>query len=529
MPAIARLGLERRIEALLARQAGAGGPGLAVGVMLGGGLAIEMQAGLASLELGVPIGPETCFRIASVSKQFTCAAILQLAAQGRLAIDAPARTLIPELPEAAASVTVAQLMANTSGLRDMLEIMRFGGADLGTPVAMQDLLDGIVRQRGLNFAPGSRYLYSNTNFLLLGLIVERLTEQPLAEVLRERIFAPLGMTRTRHTPSVQVAEPGLATGYLKADGGIIRAPHAFPLGGEGGLVSCVRDLLIWAANCATGRIPAPGVARGLAQLTPFTNGTASLYARGLVVRRHRGVVTLGHGGLWPGFRTDYLRIPELDAAVIVIANSGAIDPGAVSHGILDCLLDDAGRAPAPKLPPRADLLPLAGRYADSDSDATLDIAVGEDGVPVLSLFGLPAALAATDDGWLAIDRGSSVFALRPAGADAIEVLQDAGTRSTWHRLPDTAELPADLAGTWHSAEMAADWSFAEGAAGLCVRARGPVVRGPEWPVEAVAPGRMRVHIPGSLAKFWLDVRLDPGGGRLIAHGGRARHVGFARA
>lgn len=529
MSDIRRLGLERRIEALLAPHRAPGRPGIAVGVMLGEDLAVEMQAGLASIELGVPVGPETCFRIASVSKQFTCAAVLALAAEGRLGLDASARTLVPELPQELAAVTVAQLMANTSGLRDMLEIMRFGGADLGTPITMDDLFAGICRQRGLNFAPGSRYLYSNTNFLLLGLIVERLAGRPLAEVLGERIFAPLGMTRTRHTPSVQVVEPGLATGYLAAGPGFIRAPHAFPLGGEGGLVSCVRDLAIWASACARGRIPAPGIARGLAQLTPFTNGTDSLYARGLVVRRHRGAVTLGHGGLWPGFRTDYLRVPELDAAIIVIANSGATDPGAVSHAILDCLLDDAGHAPAPALPPRADLLPLVGRYGDTASDITLDLAVGEDGVPMLTLFGQPAALAATHDGWLAIDRGSSVFALRPTGDGAIEVLQDAGTRSVWQRLPDAAGLPPGLAGTWRSAEMASDWTLAEGASGMVVTARGPVVRGPEWAAEAVAPGRLRLHIPGSLARFWLDVRLAADGTGLVAHGGRARHVAFARA
>src|SRR5690606_3990406 len=121
-------------------------------------------------------------RIASVSKQFTCAAVLILAARGLLDIEAPARTVLPELPEAYAAVTVAHLMQNTSGIRDMLEIQRLGGADLGTPVTAEDLLDGICRQTTLNFAPGTRYLYSNSAFFLLGLIVERRTGRRLEAV-----------------------------------------------------------------------------------------------------------------------------------------------------------------------------------------------------------------------------------------------------------------------------------------------------------------------------------------------------------
>ena len=156
------------------------------------------SAGMASLELGVPIGPETTFRIASVSKQFTCAAILLLAADGRLSIEDDVRDHIPSLPDLGHRITLAHLMHNTSGIRDMLEIMRLGGVDLAQPCEPQDLLDGVCRQRGLNFVPGSRYLYSNSNFMLLGRIVEQVSGESLREFLDRRIFAPLGMNATRH-------------------------------------------------------------------------------------------------------------------------------------------------------------------------------------------------------------------------------------------------------------------------------------------------------------------------------------------
>ncbi len=141
------------------------GPGVTIGVVLGRELVVHESAGMASIELRVPIGPETTFRIASVSKQFTCAAILLLAAEGKLAIDDDVRRYIPALPDLGDRITLAHLMHNTSGIRDMLEIMRLGGVDLAQPCEAQDLMDGVCRQRALNFAPGSRYLYSNSNFM----------------------------------------------------------------------------------------------------------------------------------------------------------------------------------------------------------------------------------------------------------------------------------------------------------------------------------------------------------------------------
>lgn len=525
--------LENRIDALLAPWRGEATPGVTVGVVRGGELVAHRHAGMASLEHGVPIGPDTRFRIASVSKQFTCAAVLILAARGLVDIEAPARTLLPGLPEACAAITVAQLMHNTSGIRDMLEIQRHGGAELGTPLTAEDLLAGICRQRTLNFAPNTRYLYSNSNFFLLGLIVERLSGLPLGAFLERELFAPLGMTATAHTPDLAVPIPHLATGYLTRDGALIRAPHAFPLGGEGGLVSSVIDLAIWAANAQARRVPSPDVLAALERQTPFANGTTNLYARGLVLRRYRGTVTASHGGLWPGYRTEYLRAPEHDAAVIVIANNGSIDPALMAHRVLDMLLDRAGAVSVPPMPPKETVAPLAGRWLDDATGATLDVAVGEDGAVTLTTNGLPAAAEATEDGWLAVPRASAVFALRGAGPDAVEVRQDAGVVSTWRRVAEGAALPDDLPGTYVSEEMATRWEIVREGAGMTARAHGPVVRGPAWEIEPVAERDVRVHVPMTLMRAWLDVRIERGAGgaiaALVVNGGRVKEARYTRA
>lgn len=525
--------LANRIDRLIEPWRGDTTPGVTVGVVHGNTLIAHRHAGQASIELGVPIGPDTCFRIASVSKQFTCTAVVLLAERGLLDIDAPVRSLLPDLPDAYDTVTVAQLMHNSSGIRDMLEILRHGGADLGTPVTASDLLDGIRRQNTLNFEPGTRYLYSNSNFFLLGLIVETLAGAPLAEVLERELFAPLGMTSTRHTPNLAVPIRNLASGYVVQDGKVIRASHAFPLGGEGGLVSSVVDLAIWAANAHARRVPTADVLAALERPTPFRNGMQNHYARGLRLRNYRGVPTVSHGGLWPGYRTELLRAPEQGTAVIVIANHGGIEPNTLAHRVLDIVLDRHGAVPIPKLPPKDTVAGLAGRYMDPTTGATLDIDVAEDGTVTFTTNGLPATAEPTEDGRLGVPRSGVPITVRDAGPDAVEVDLDAGVIGLWPRVPAGAALPEDLPGTYVSDEMAARWTITRDGDGMVMRAQGPVVRGPAWTIEPITAEDVRVHIPATVARSWLDVRIqrDASGAisGLVVHGGRVKSVRYARS
>ena len=524
--------LERRVDALLAPWGANTGPGVTIGIVFDGKLSVHRHAGLANVEHAVPIAADTRFRIASVSKQFTCAAILMLADEGKLSLDDAARAHLPELPDFAEPITVAHLTHNTSGIRDMLEIMRHGGADLGTPIQTQDLLDGICRQCTLNFTPGSRFLYSNSNFFLLGLIVERLSGQTLEAFLHDRIFAPLGMRDTRVTPNTGEAIPRLATGYFPGEqNGWTRAPHAFPLGGEGGLVSSVPDLALWAHNFSTRRLGASWL-DGLTTQTPFTNGTANRYASGLVARPYRGLETWSHGGLWPGYRTEFLLVPAEKIAVIAIANTGASDPNLLAHRALDAVLESRPNVrPLPPPPDPAALSQLAGRYIDPATSATLDITVSDKGAPILTTNGVPTTAEATEDGRLASPRGSSVFAVRSTGPDTLEVEQDAGTIGTWRRVAEGAALPDDLHGAFRSDEMAAEWTVVEQDGKTWIRASGPVATGQFWEVEPIEGDVIRVYTPGTLFRSWLDVRIVRENGRvsaLDASGGRVKRARYDR-
>jgi CubicO group peptidase (beta-lactamase class C family) len=228
---IGSIALERRVDALFAPYTRPGSPGAVAAVARGGDIELCKGYGLASIELGVPIGARTRFRIASVSKQFTVSAALMLAAEGKLELSDPPHKYLRELP--ALPVTVDQMMRNSSGLPDFLELLRLGGHGLDKPARPEDLLAACMRNTHLNFAPGSRFLYGNSNFLLLGLIVERLAKMKLGDFLAERIFKPLGMTGTMLAAEIDTVIPGLATGYLgDAESGFRRSAHAYPQGGK---------------------------------------------------------------------------------------------------------------------------------------------------------------------------------------------------------------------------------------------------------------------------------------------------------
>lgn len=528
------LRLERLVDGLIAPWDGRDRPGVTVGIVSGTELVVHRSAGMASIELGVPIGAGTTFRIASVSKQFTCAAILLLAAEGKLGLDDAAAKYIPELGAVGAAVSLDQLMHNSAGVRDMLELMRLGGTDLTQPAQPEDLMAAICRQQQTNFPPGSRYLYSNSNFLLLGRIVERVSGQSLRDFLAERIFRPAGMGMTCMVERTTEPVAGLASGYLPAAGGWERAQHGFPLHGEGALVSSVLDLALWHRNYVTGRVGGVALGAALAEPGRFTNGMPNGYARGLRVAEVRGLATVSHGGLWPGYKTEFLRIPARDQAVIVIANAGSADPYAIGQSVLEALLEGVpGVAPAPKLPAKAELARYAGRFLDDARPATVDLSMSEAGQLSGSTNGIGFQVKALADGRLAARRSAPDWAMRLSeDGDTLAVELDAGVTATYRRIAPGAALPADLPGLYRSAELAASWRIEAAEDGMRLFVQGSLGNAGPWTLEGIAGDIFRLYTPGTLFRAWHDVRLlrDAAGAPsgLLVHSNRVKEMAFTR-
>lgn len=519
------------IDRLIQPWAKPGTPGCTVGVLRDGKVLLNRSAGLANIELDVPIGPETSFRIASVTKQFTCAAILLLEAEGKLKLSQEVREHLPDLPDFGQKITLDQLMHNTSGLRDFLELMRMSGMDLQIPCTPDDLLAAIRLQRSLNFTPGSRMSYSNTNFLLLGRIIENLSGQTLGDFVDARILKPLGMVHSRLVRTTIELVPGLASGYLPQGDGFVRAGHAFPQGGEGGMVSSVADLALWDHNFTTGQVGGTALGEALAQQTPFLNGHPNSYARGLQVKPYRGLRTVDHGGLWPGFKTEFLRVPELNLTIIAIANNAAVDCYRLAHRVLDGLVEDH---PLPALPPRPALDTLAGRYLDRETATSVEFSVAGDGTPMASMNGVPFVLEPTADGRLSAARGAFDFvASLPDAHDSVGIEFDAGTHASFERMStEPAPLPTGIAGRYVCPELGAVWTIkTEHDTIAKITIAGPLHHAGPWNLFTIEGDQLRAEMPSVLFKAWLDIQVVHGNGTisgLEVSSGRSKRLKFDR-
>lgn len=524
--------LEQRIDALFSRYTQPGSPGAIVGVMRGGDIALCKGYGLASIELGVPIAEHTRFRIASVSKQFTVTAALMLAAEGKLKLSDPPHKYLRELPKL--KVTIDQMMRNCSGLPDFLELLRLGGHGLDKPVRAVDLFEACVRNRHLNFAPGSRFLYSNTNFLLLGLIIEKITGRKLGDVLAERIFGPLGMDRTRLDADIDTIIPDLATGYLgDATQGFRRAQHAYPQGGEGGLTSSVGDLLTWSRHFDRPTLKPRDLPAQLMAPSALTGGHANHYRRGVGVGELRGIETIGHGGLWPGFRTEFLRLPTVDLTVVIISNLATLDPWRLARAVaVEALAGSPALAPPPPSATEAEIAALAGTWVNAQEPALFDLA-WRNSEPVVTQNGMPFALAKQADGWLAAERGSFEFDLKPVADGTLQVDLGAGRVLSFGRLAKRRPVPPEIVGTYLSADSGATWQVRRSGKDYVTDVSGPLISGgAPWRLAGVDADTIEIVSPGSWISATQLARLERSrAGKikaLVVSTGRIKNMRFER-
>ena len=532
---LATIALGRRVDALFARYTQPGSPGAVVGIMRGGEIELCKGYGLASVELGVPITPRTRFRIASVSKQFTVTAALMLAGEGLLKLSDPPHAYLKEL--APLPVTIDQMMRNSSGLPDFLELLRLGGHGLDRPARAADLFAACVLNNHLNFAPGSRFLYSNTNFLLLGRIIEKLTKKKLGDVLRERIFKPLGMDQTMLAADIDTVIPNLATGYLgDAATGFRRAAHAYPQGGEGGLTSTVEDLLIWSRH-----FDAPVLGKALpAQLAaaaPLTGGHDNRYRRGVGVGDVHGLATVGHGGLWPGFRTEFLRVPAADLTIVVIANLGSIDPWRLAHTIAaDALAGDKRLKPALDPITEAEIKPLAGTWFNAAEPSLFELA-WKNGEAIVTQNGLPFVLGRRAGGWFGAERGSFEFMIKAgpgkSNGGGLRVDLGAGRVLTFKKLGKRKAVPAAIAGIFSSPDTGAAWHVRRGGVDTTIAVYGPLVSSSEpWVVNGIDGDTVEIVSPGGWIKATQLAHLerDKAGkiAALVVSTGRIKNMRFER-
>src|SRR6266705_6280065 len=327
----------------------AGSPGCAVGVYRDGKMVYSKGYGLANLEENVPVTTQSVFNIGSTSKQFTAASILLLEKQDKLSLNDDVRKYIPELPDYGQKVTILQLLNHTSGLRDYLTLMDLAGIHTDGVTTDEDALQMIYRQKALNFAPGSDWLYSNTGFFLLSVIVKRVSGKTLREFAAENIFMPLEMTHTqfRDDHTSLVANRALAYDPKENGVGFRLNVSYFEQTGDGAVHTSVEDLLKWDENFYSAKVGGQSFLNEIQEPGKLNSGKTLDYAKGLFVGRYRGLRFVDHGGSWGGYRAQLLRFPEQHFSVVCLCNVAKANPEKRAHEVADVFLAAEMKEPKP--------------------------------------------------------------------------------------------------------------------------------------------------------------------------------------
>jgi D-alanyl-D-alanine carboxypeptidase len=305
-------------------------------------------SGLADVSAGRPVTTSTSFAIASISKTFTAALILELAEEGRIDLDAPVRTYLPTLKKVGSRVLVRQLLDHTSGLRDYFFHASIDRALLTNTDRRWDAADALRYVGKAYFKAGAGWHYSNTNYLVLGLLAEAVERAPLGEQIRTRFLRPLSLDRTWYQPGEPPTDD-VAHGYrfnssarsakpIDLSDGTPIVPFTAVItaaGGAGGFASDARDLARWARALYGSPLLAPETFARMVDDTATVAYKARVpYGLGVQLIDIDGHRTLGHSGRLLGFRSAVRYLPDEDVSIAVLTNQSRVDPGPILRSLL---------------------------------------------------------------------------------------------------------------------------------------------------------------------------------------------------
>jgi CubicO group peptidase (beta-lactamase class C family) len=343
-------------------------PGLSLAVVKDGKVIKAKGYGLADVELSVPATAQTVYQIGSITKQFTAAAVMLLAEEGKIGLDDKIAAHLDGTPDTWKEVTVRHLLTHTSGIKSYTGLPNF----MSVTARLSTTKDGLIKLMAgypLEFSPGEKWNYSNTGYFLLGLLIEKASGVSYARFLKERVFAPLGMTST-HLNDLKDIIPHRASGYVWDKGVLGNAPvidMSWPYA-AGALVSTVTDLAKWDAALDTDKLLKKASREAMWTPAKLTNGKTAGYGLGWGVGRTRGRRSLSHGGGIPGFITYKSRFPDDRLTVVVLTNLAPSNPGTIAQGL-------AGLYNEALLPPT--LMKAAQTDPDPAMTRNLDAVLGD--------------------------------------------------------------------------------------------------------------------------------------------------------
>jgi CubicO group peptidase (beta-lactamase class C family) len=423
-------------------------PGVSVAVVRGGRVILARGYGEANVELHAPASDSTVYQSGSVGKQFTAALILRLAAAGRLRLDDPIRRHLPEGPPAWDSITVRHLLTHTSGIPDYTD----SAVNYQRPYT-EDELVRIAAALPQQFGAGEHWRYSNTGYLLLGAIVRRATGAFYGDLLRQAIFAPLGMRTARIISEADIV-PNRAAGYELVHDSLHNQAWVNPTlntTADGSLYLTVHDLTRWVIGWDAGRVLSAGDREQAWTPVRLNDGTTYPYGFGWEISELRTQRLIGHTGSWQGFKTSIQRFPSRDLTVIVLANLDGARPEAMSLAIAGLI--DSALVPPHRLP-----TPLSGQRPPVPIDSLLrQVAAGGDSAlvtPQLHRFLGPPERDDYRDALAAVTRWTGLGCERAADYPIVRL----GSPVTWLCYargdgPSSVAVTAFYTEDWHAADV----------------------------------------------------------------------------
>ncbi|GAB3806794.1 hypothetical protein GCM10028819_42840 [Spirosoma humi] len=366
--------LTKKIDAVFAEYDKTNTPGCALAILKDGKIICQRAYGMANLEYNIGISPASIFHTASLSKQFTAAALLQLSLDGKLSLTDDIRKYIPEVPDFGHTITLNHLIHHSSGIRDQWDLQWLAGWRDDDLITENDILTMLSRQKALNFVPGEEYAYCNTGYTLAAIAVKRITGLSLRAYADSVFFKPLGMSHTHfHSDHAEVV-PNRTSAYRRDRKGNwkISLP-VFDTYGPTSLFTTVEDLARWDENFYSKKIGGDALIDLMRHTAELTDGTPQTYAAGLVMGTYKGYRTEGHGGADAGYRCNMIRFPDQHFSVILLANLANISVRDLTDKVVDIFLPDSlSQTPVFK----ADSLVVgawAGDYFDSRTHSILKV------------------------------------------------------------------------------------------------------------------------------------------------------------
>jgi CubicO group peptidase (beta-lactamase class C family) len=380
------------IDELLAVYDSEDAPGLSVNVISHGKSVYSKGFGLSNLDYNIKNSDSTVFSLASIAKQFTASAIWALVNEDKISLEDDIRTYIPEFPKYQDVVQIKHLLNHTSGIRNYHTLMYLSGFNYDTTYYDNNtVLELALRQKGLNNLPGEKVSYSNTNYNLLAIIIERISGQNLNDYLKLKILNPLKMhstfVRVEHGKPIK----NKAVGYQKQKEGYKFSTNNQLSYGAGSMGSSVNDMAIWMKMLNGQILQFKYLAQFLKTTERLTTGGKAKYARGIMLDDYKGYTTTSHGGIGFGGRSQLITVEEKEFGIIVLTNLESIDAPRIAYQILDILLSKNGKNSEKSnveiVLNQQNINDFTGEYKEVHSDMTMKLFIENDTLKSMGSMG----------------------------------------------------------------------------------------------------------------------------------------------